>query len=76
MRTSCIPNLTDLAYGESLTQTQANMFKTSPRLASAETIFFFLACESGSFEQEVDHMKICGGVSGRREIKRGSPLVA
>ena len=33
------------------------MFKTSPRLASAETIFFFLACESSSFEQEVDHMK-------------------
>ena len=52
------------------------MFKISPRLASAETIFFFLACESGSFEQEVDHMEICGGVSGRREIKRGSPLAA
>ena len=44
-------------YGESLTETQANMFNTSPRLASAESIFFFLACESGDFEKEVDHMK-------------------
>ena len=33
------------------------MFNTSPRLASAKTIFFFLACESGGFEEEVDHMK-------------------
>ena len=33
------------------------MFNTSPRLASGENIFFFLACESGGFEKEVDHMK-------------------
>ena len=39
------------------------MFNTSPRLASAENIFFFLACESGGFEKEVDHMKEYEGES-------------
>ena len=37
------------------------MFNTSPRLASAENIFFFLACESGGFEKEVDHIKSQAG---------------
>ena len=41
------------------------MFNTSPRLASAEDIFFFLACESGGFEKEVDHMK---GYEGESDL--------
>ena len=41
------------------------MFNISPRLASAETIFFFLACESGGFEKEVDHMK---GYEGESDL--------